>query len=46
MFIEQRSPFLILMGETFVCLLFIVILCCIVGYGVISVSKAIYLFNK
>ncbi len=37
MFTEQRSSFLILMGEMD---LFNIVLCCIVGYGVISVSKA------
>ncbi len=41
MFIEQRSPFVLFQWErwTFVCLLFIIILCCIDGYSVNSVSK-------
>ncbi len=37
MFTEQRSSFLILMGEMD---LFNIVLCCIADYGVISVSKA------
>ncbi len=39
MFTEQRSPFLIPIGEMDFFFFSIIILCCIIGYGVISVSK-------